>query len=98
MSRRNRARQLNELTKGKREERLDVANWLKRPHATATRGEVYALLREYEFGVSRTRWKRNILIRPFIALFLILTAVVRVPWKKWRKSHAGKEEVTNPKA
>ena len=94
MSRRNRAKQLRELTKGSREERLDIQSWLKRPKALATREEVYALLREYEYGVARTRWKRNILIRPFIALFLILTAVVRIPWKKWRqhREDKGKEE------
>lgn len=93
MGRRNRAKQLNELTRGSREERLDVHAWLKRPKAFATREEVYALLREYEYGVSRNRWKRNILIRPFIALWLIFTAPARILWRKWR-DRAGKEEGT----
>lgn len=97
MSRRNRAHQLNELTKGSRTERLDIQAWLKRPKALCTREEAYALLREYEYGVARNRWKRNILVRPFIALWLIVSAVVRVPWKKWR-NRAGKEEAGPPEA
>lgn len=96
MSRRNRAKQLRELTRGSRAQRLDIQTWLKRPKALATREEVYALLREYEYGVSRTRWKRNILIRPFIALFLILTAIVRIPWKKWRKHREEEAQEADP--
>lgn len=96
MSRRRRAKQLKELTAGKgREERLNVALWLQRPNSLATRMEVYQLIREYEYGVQRQRWKRTFPGNIVWALWLILSAPIRIPWKKWKKRKEEKADGTD---
>lgn len=82
MSRRRRSKLFNEATAGSREEGIDVATWLMRPKATATREEVYALLRKYHVEVYMAELRRpsawEVLGRMLFAAVLIpLRLVVR---------------------
>ena len=87
MSRRQRlSKSLNQATRGGRHKRLDVTEWLKRPLASCTREEAYALIRQYHYEIEVGRWKRNPLVRIVWALVLIVTFPFRLLVRAMRKS------------
>lgn len=99
MSRRAHARRLNKRTAvTERGERLNIRTWLLKPQQPVTRIEAYALVREYHYAEKRRRLLRNPFARVGLALWLIVTAPIRVPLRIWRRRHeaaaAGADEAS----
>jgi hypothetical protein len=81
-ARRNLARRLKVETKGGRHRRLDINEWLGQPNSFCSRGEAYALLRQWHYEIERKRFLQNpFKVIPW-ALYMIVTAPFRWLWKK----------------
>lgn len=94
-ARRRHARALNKATAHEhRFQEIDIPTWLTKPHQPATRIEVFTLLRKYD---RERRWREtSIFVKMLIALWLILTAPIRLPVRWARRAWARRHQADPP--